>query len=178
MSELKLFSGILPGKIHKPFVFYPHIPMRWLLLDEVLEICPKEFSLTRSHVPSAPFSPEVLMLEMMAQTGGLLFGAMTDFRDDIVFGKVELASFKGPFEPSRPLEIRVSAEDLCQEEAAWFQGRISSEGELLAEARFFLVNAGRLVPGIEQSLTFPKAFLEHFQVRRRIRALPKAGEQL
>ncbi len=150
--------------------------MRWLLLDEVLEICPKEFSLTRSHVPAAPFSPEVLMLEMMAQTGGLLFGAQTDFRDDIVFGKVELASFKGPFKPSCPLEIRVTAENLCPEEAAWFNGRITSEGIQLAEARFFLVKAGRLVPGREQSLTFPQAFLEHFQVRQKIRVLPTAGE--
>lgn len=150
--------------------------MRWLLLDEVLEICPKEFSLTRSHVPSAPFSPEVLMLEMMAQTGGLLFGAQTDFRDDIVFGKVELASFRGPFEASRPLEIRVSAEARCPEEAAWFNGRITSEGTLLAEGRFFLVNAGRLIPGREQSLTFPAAFLEHFKVRQKIRVLPSAGE--
>lgn len=151
--------------------------MRWLLLDEVLEIWPKEFSITRSHVPSAPFSPEVLMLEMMAQTGGLLFGAQTDFRDDIVFGKVELASFKGPFKPSCPLEIRVAAEARCPEEAAWFNGRITSEGTLLAQGRFFLVNAGRLIPGREQSLTFPQAFLEHFQVRQKIRMLPAAGEQ-
>lgn len=150
--------------------------MRWLLLDEVLEIRPKEFSLTRSHVPSAPFSPEVLMLEMMAQTGGLLFGAEADFHDDIIFGKVERASFRGPFEPFRPLEIRVTAEDLHPEGAAWFNGRMTSGDTLLAEARFFLVNAGRLIPGREQSLTFPQAFLEHFQVRQKIRMLPAAGE--
>lgn len=145
--------------------------MRWLLLDEVLEIRPKEFALTRSRVPSAPFSSEVLMLEMMAQTGGLLLGAESDYRDDVIFGKVEKAVFDGPFKASEPLEIRVTCEDLGPM-GAWFQGEVSSRGALFAESRFFLVNAGRLIQGRDQSLTFPPAFLDHFQVRQKVRSAP------
>lgn len=150
--------------------------MRWLLLDEVLEIRLKEFARTRSHVPAAPFSPEVLLLEMMAQTGGLLFGAEADFQEDVIFGKVERISFKGPFAPDEPLEIRVNSEDL-RSESAWFNGEIFSRGVKRAESRFFLVKAGHLVPGRTQPITFPPAFLEHFQVRQKIRSASPHAEE-
>lgn len=138
--------------------------MRWILLEEVVEILPRQSAVTRSRVPSAPYSPEVLILEMMAQTGGLLLGAESDYRQDIVFGKVEKTSFEGPFKPGATLEIRAVCED-PRPEGAWFQAEVVSDGVKCAEGRFFLVNAGELVPGRPSSITFPESFLNHFDVR-------------
>ncbi len=143
--------------------------MRWILLDEVVEICKGAFALTRSHVPEGPFSVEMILLEMMAQTGGLLLGSSHDFQNDIVFGKVEKSLFHGPFPKGAALEIKaVSTESRA--EGAWFEASIHSSGKLLAESRFFLANAGLLLPERKSSVTFPEPFLNHFHVREKVKS--------
>ena len=68
--------------------------MRWILLDSVELIEKGKMSRTTSRVPpSGPFETEILLIEMMAQTAGLLLGAETDFEHDIIFAKIENAKF-------------------------------------------------------------------------------------
>ncbi len=142
--------------------------MRWILLDEVVEVREGDSALTRARVPAAPFSVEVLLLEMMAQTGGLLLGASHNFQNDVVFGKVESAVFQGPFAQGAPLEISAVSKE-SREEGGWFEAWVSSSGKVLAESRFFLANAGRLMPEQNVSVTFPEPFLQHFRVREKVK---------
>mgnify|MGYP001587170595 CR=1 FL=1 len=145
--------------------------MRWILLDEVVGIEKRKWARTRSRIPSGEFSRELLLLEMMAQTGGLLLGAESDFQDDLIFAKIEKACF---FEKSREMTegeriaIEATSESL-RSEGSWIDSSIEGQEERIAQARLLLVNAGRLIPGFPRSITFPENFLNHFQVRQKVR---------
>ena len=123
---------------------------------------------TRSRVPSAPYSPELLMMEMIAQTGGLLLGAEGNFEEDIVFAKIEQANFEGPFRAGDAIEIEATSDSL-KPEGAWFEGKIRRNDKVVAEARFLLMNVGHLVSGETKSITFHDAFMNHFSVRDKVK---------
>lgn len=142
--------------------------MRWILLDEVLEIQKGVRARTRSRVPGAEFSPEVLLLEMMAQTGGLLLGAENDFKEDVLFAKIESASFPLKGNPGESIEI-LAASDHLRPEGSWMEARVQNARGTLAQAEFMLVNAGALVPGKTASTTFHERFMDYYKVREKIR---------
>ena len=66
--------------------------MRWLLLEKVHSIRKGEKAVASAKVPRAPYSLEVLFIEMMAQTGGLLVGAESNYQKDLIFAKIESAA--------------------------------------------------------------------------------------
>ncbi len=142
--------------------------MRWVLLDEVVEIEKGVQARSRSRVPAAEGNPETLMIEMMAQTGGMLLGAESNFADDVVFTKIESADFDAGFNAGDPLEISARAEGL-RPEGAWFDGEIRSAGGSAAHCRFMLMAVNRLVPGRTESVTFHPAFMNHFHIREKVR---------
>lgn len=142
--------------------------MRWILLDEILEIKKGARAETRSRVPKSEFSQEVLLLEMMAQTGGLLLGAENDFKDDVIFAKIESSLFPLRGNPGEELHIVAIAERL-HPEGSWVEAEVQSARGTLAKAKLMLVNAGALVPGKAESTTFHEAFMKHFKVREKIR---------
>ena len=141
--------------------------MRWLLLDEVTEIRKGRFAKTKSRVPAGA-SPAVLLMEMMAQTGGLLLGAEDDFARDIVFAKIEEADFSPSLKTGDSLEIEASSGDL-RSEGAWLEAAVHSKGGQVARSRFLLVGAGNLRPELGRSVTFHPAFMNHFRVREKVR---------
>ncbi len=144
--------------------------MRWLLLDEVTKIEKKVQASTRSHVPDSPASPELLLIEMMAQTGGLLLGAEKDFQDDFIFAKIDSAQFADSFSAGEKIEVEATSENL-KPEGAWIDGKVrrANDESILASSRFLLMNAGRLVPDQANSITFHEAFMNHFDVRNKVR---------
>jgi len=141
--------------------------MRWLLLDSVHSVEKGKKAKTISKVPKAPYSPEVLFIEMMAQTGGLLVGAESDYKNDIVFAKIEHASFRAVPEAGTPLEIEAVAEGMSPE-GGWLEGVISSAGGVIAKAKILLMSVEKLVPGQPKSITFHDAFMNYFKVRDKI----------
>lgn len=142
--------------------------MRWLLLDEVLAIEKSRLARTRSRVPQAPVSAELLMVEMMAQTGALLLGAEKDFEEDLIFAKIESADFSKDWQIGEGLEIKATSDNL-RPEGAWFDGIVSgARGQLVARGRFLLMNVGRLSPDEKKPVTFHEAFMNHFQVREKV----------
>lgn len=143
--------------------------MRWLLLDEVLEIRKGEEARTLSRVPFGTVSPEILMIEMMAQTGGLLLGAETDFQEDLVIAKIERAVFFPGFRQGDLLTIEARCEEL-RPEGAWIGAHIECSGTRAAECRLLLVNVKRLVPGSPRPVTFHEAYMRHFRIRDRVTA--------
>ena len=142
--------------------------MRWLVLDEVLAIEKKKVARTRSHIPEAPPSSECLIMEMMAQTGGLLLGAETDFKEDVIFAKIERARFYPGFSPGEKIEIGATSENL-RSEGAWFESIVEAQNGKVAESRFLLMNVGSLVPTLHRSVTFHETFMNYFHIREKIR---------
>src|SRR5438105_626043 len=78
--------------------------MRWLWIDRFLKFEPgksaravKNLSLAEEyfadHFPGYPVMPASLILEGLAQTGGILVGEMNDFREKVVLAKVPQARF-------------------------------------------------------------------------------------
>jgi 3-hydroxymyristoyl/3-hydroxydecanoyl-(acyl carrier protein) dehydratase len=141
--------------------------MRWVLLDEVIEIRKGVQVRAKSRVPEAEASPEVLLLEMMAQAGGMLLGAENDYKDDVVFAKIEAASYPLKALPGEAIEIKAVSDSL-RPEGSWIEAEVSSSRGNLAKAKFMLVNAGALVPGKTSSTTFHEAFMKHYKVREKI----------
>jgi len=143
--------------------------MRWLLLDEVVSIEPGVKAQTQSHIPNEDVSPEFLMMEMMAQTGGLLLGAECDFKEDVIFAKIAEANFQSHYQKDERIHIEVSSENL-RAEGAWMDGVITNQSGKVAESRFLLMNVGHLLPDRKTSITFHDAFMNHFCVRDKIKS--------
>lgn len=141
--------------------------MRWLLLDEVVSIQKQNKARVRSRVPEGPVSAEPLLMEMMAQAGGLLLGAETNFNDDIIFAKIENADFFDPC-AGETVEIEAFSESL-RPEGSWIDAAIKTQaGKVVAKARFLLMSVGRLQPGVQEPIVFHEAFMNHFKVREKV----------
>ena len=141
--------------------------MRWLLLDEILSIQKKEVAKAQSRIPQAEYSSELLLVEMMAQTGALLLGAESDFKEDVIFAKIERAEF-GRLLSGEKIEIEAKCENL-RSEGSWFEAQVKSEKGTLAKARFLLMNVGHIIPGSTEPISFHENFMNHFKVREKIK---------
>src|SRR5690349_1247035 len=79
--------------------------MRWIWIDRFVEFhsgksarAVKNLSLAEDHFadhfPGYPVMPPPLMLEGLAQTGGILVGEANDFREKVVLAKIPYARFR------------------------------------------------------------------------------------
>ena len=79
--------------------------MRWIWIDRFVEFqsgksarAVKNLSLAEDHFadhfPGYPVMPAALILEGLAQTGGILVGEVNDFQEKVVLAKVPHATFK------------------------------------------------------------------------------------
>jgi len=104
------------------------IPHRYpfLLLDRVTELTPKETivgfknvtigdNIFQGHFPGHPIYPGVMILEGMAQAGGILaFKSMGDMTEEeaankvVYFMSIDKAKFRKPVTPGDRLEYRIS----------------------------------------------------------------------
>ena len=80
--------------------------MRWIWIDRFVEFksgvsarAVKHWSfaedLFADHFPGFPVVPGCLLLEGLAQTGGILVGEANDFREKVVLAKIPKARFRG-----------------------------------------------------------------------------------
>src|SRR5437588_3405124 len=78
--------------------------MRWIWIDRFLEFesgksakAVKNLTLAEDlfadHFPGYPVMPGSLILEGLAQTGGILVGEAHDFRDKVILAKIPYARF-------------------------------------------------------------------------------------
>ena len=95
--------------------------MRWYWIDRFIEFesgkqakAIKVISLAedhmRDHFPSYPVMPKTLMIEGMAQTGGLLVGEHGSFREKVVLAKIAKAKFYGEAFPGDSLVYTATVE--------------------------------------------------------------------
>jgi 3-hydroxyacyl-[acyl-carrier-protein] dehydratase len=103
--------------------------MRWFWIDRYVEFeagvratAIKAVTLAEEHLhdhfPGAPMMPNSLVLEGLAQTGGLLVSQQHDFTRNVVLAKVSRAKFHLPALPGDTLTYQAKIENLKREGAS------------------------------------------------------------
>ena len=117
--------------------------MRWVWIDKFVDFqsgvraaAIKNVSLAEEHLhdhfPGWPVMPASLIVEGMAQTAGILVGEARKFEEKVILAKVKRASFLKEVRPGDQLRYDAEIEHLTEEAAATV-GRVSLDGDLLAE---------------------------------------------
>lgn len=124
--------------------------MRWIWIDRFLEFNPgksaralKSLSVAEDyfadHFPGYPVMPGSLMLEGLAQTGGILVGDVNDFREKVVLAKIPSVRFHRDVMAGEEVIYEVDLLHL-RTEGASVQGRIKVGDELVGEAEIFFAH--------------------------------------
>lgn len=123
--------------------------MRWMWIDRVVELVPgqrlvavKNVSLAEEHLhdhfaadpslglPASPVMPASLILEGMAQTGGILVGHAEGFREKVILAKIGKAELSRDATPGCTLRYTATVERMDAAGAS-----IRGSVELLDHAR-------------------------------------------
>jgi 3-hydroxyacyl-[acyl-carrier-protein] dehydratase len=124
--------------------------MRWIWIDRMTEFrsgksarAVKNLSLAEDyfadHFPGYPVMPAALILEGLAQTGGLLVGEANQWREKVVLAKVPKAVFHREVPAGSQLAYEAEILHLRPEGAA-VSGRALTDGALVAEAEIFFAH--------------------------------------
>lgn len=130
--------------------------MRWIWIDKFLEfesgkyaVAVKNVTLAEEHVhdhfPGFPMMPECLMIEAMAQTGGILVGQARNFEEKVILAKIKKAVFHHYVVPGDTITLRATIEAVTPE-AASIEGEIRRGDELIAQI-------GMMFSHIDQNLS-------------------------
>ncbi len=122
--------------------------MRWFWIDRFIEFIAGERAVAIKHIalaephlhgylPGYPIMPPSLILEGMAQTGGLLLGERTQFRMRLVLAKVARVRYHDLCRPGDTLRYTAVLERVVAE-GAQIDVKCHCEGQLRAEANLFL----------------------------------------
>ena len=124
--------------------------MRWVWIDRFTEFEPGQSATAVKclshaeghyveHFPGYPVMPAALILEGLAQTGGILVGEVNDFREKVVLAKIPTAKFHRDAVPGEMLTYAVRMLDL-KPQGAVVGGRVTCGQELVAEAEIFFAH--------------------------------------
>ncbi|MCK9529721.1 MAG: 3-hydroxyacyl-ACP dehydratase FabZ [Gammaproteobacteria bacterium] len=127
-----------------------HLPHRYpfLLIDRVLECQPGERIVAiknvtvnepifTGHFPGRPIFPGVLIMEALAQAGGILAFRTTETKPDgrtlFYYAGIDNCRFKQPVLPGD--QLRLEVEILKAKRTIWkFKGEAKVDGKIVAEA--------------------------------------------
>jgi len=138
--------------IHTTAEIQALIPHRWpiLLVDRIIEYDPEAKRIVgikgvtatewwaQGHFPGLPVMPGVLIVEALAQTGGLLMSKSWDVDPEgkiILFMSVDNCRFRHPVRPGDVLRAEVSVLR-ARGDVVKFRGRGMVGDKLAAEAEF------------------------------------------
>jgi 3-hydroxyacyl-[acyl-carrier-protein] dehydratase len=127
--------------------------MRWIHIDRITEIqtgksckAVKNVSLGEDylsdHFPSYPVRPPSLIIEGMAQTGGILVGHAQGFREKIILAKIQKASFYRSVMPGDQITFEARVEEM-HAEGSRITGKAWVAEELMADIALMYVNLKR-----------------------------------
>jgi 3-hydroxyacyl-[acyl-carrier-protein] dehydratase len=124
--------------------------MRWIWIDRFVDFqsgkwarAVKNLSLAEDyfgdHFPGYPVMPAVLVLEGLAQTGGILVGEANNFHEKVVLAKVPRAVFHREMLAGEQLIYEAQIQTL-RPEGASVQGRVLVGGQVTVEAEIFFAH--------------------------------------
>src|SRR5262245_46272608 len=127
--------------------------MRWLWIDRFVDFQSKKSAravknLSRAedvfaaHFPGWPVMPASLILEGLAQTGGILVGEANEFREKVILAKISKARFHREAMAGEQLTYDVELLMLGTE-GATIKGTVSSGGAAVAEAEIMFAHLDR-----------------------------------
>jgi len=119
--------------------------MRWIHIDDILELkkgeyaravktVPSDADYLEYHYPGFPIMPHSLLIESMAQTAGILVGKSVDFKKDVILAKIDRAEFFAITRPGDRLVIDARVEEM-REEGASVECRLSCGDRAVARSR-------------------------------------------
>jgi len=124
--------------------------MRWIWIDRFTEFTSgksaravKNLSLAEDyfadHFPGYPVMPACLILEGLAQTGGILVGEAKQFQEKVVLAKVSKVVFHREAVAGQTLTY--DAEILVlRDEGASIEAKAAADGQLVCEAQIFFAH--------------------------------------
>ena len=124
--------------------------MRWIWIDRFVEFhsgksarAVKNLSRAEDyfadHFPGWPVMPGTLMLEGLAQAGGILVGEANQFREKVVLAKVPKAVFRREATAGEQLTYDVELLHL-RPEGASVAGKVHVNGDVVVEAEIFFAH--------------------------------------
>ncbi len=124
--------------------------MRWIWFDRFVEFhsgksarAVKNLSRAEDHFaehfPGYPVMPAALILEGLAQTGGILVGEINDFREKVILAKIPRAAFHREMLAGEQMIYDVELLHV-REEGASVSGRVLVDGTVTAEAEIFFAH--------------------------------------
>ena len=133
--------------------------MRWFWIDKFVEfvsgrraVAVKAVSYAEEEVPeymfASPLMPASLIIEGLAQTGGLLVGELSGFRDRVVLAKLGKACFHSFAEPGDILRYTADLIDL-RPGGAIVNATAHRGDELLGEAEIVFARLDDRFAGVE-----------------------------
>ena len=145
--------------------------MRWIFVDRFIKLekgkyakAIKNVSMGEDHLhdhfPSFPVMPNSLIIEALAQTGGVLAGYSHDFKNMVILAKIERATFHEMITPGDQLTLEVEIlED--REEGCRVAGRASANGKRVADASILFANldSSEVDVNAPDNFVFTKQFL-------------------
>ena len=126
--------------------------MRWFWIDHFTEFVSGQRATAlkcvslgedhlHDHLPGYPIMPSSLVIEGLAQAGGLLVSEHYGFKELVVLGKVSRANFHGHVRPGQMLAYRIEVDSLRPDGAAVI-ATAHVGGRLHAESQLFFARMG------------------------------------
>jgi len=124
--------------------------MRWVWIDRFTEFIPGKSATAikclshaedhfAEHFPGYPVMPATLILEGLAQTGGILVGEVNQFREKVVLAKIPSAKFHRDVMAGEVLTYSVKMIDL-RPEGAVVEGHVTCSGLPVADVEIFFAH--------------------------------------
>lgn len=156
--------------------------MRWIWIDKFVEFRSGEFAKAvknvsaaedqlRDHLPGYPLMPLSLVIEGMAQTGGILVGETTGFNDLIVLAKLSRVDFHDTAIPGDQLTYEARIVELRDEGAVVnTEAFVNAKPLATAEIVFGRIDrsAGGVADANERYRTFRQDLFEVLGVPQRV----------
>jgi 3-hydroxyacyl-[acyl-carrier-protein] dehydratase len=124
--------------------------MRWIWIDRFVSFesgksatAVKNLSLAEDHFaehfPGYPVMPAPLILEGLAQTGGILVGEANNFSKNVVLAKIPKAAFRRDAVPGETLTYATTLQQLS-DIGGLVSGTVHVGDELIGEAEIFFAH--------------------------------------
>jgi 3-hydroxyacyl-[acyl-carrier-protein] dehydratase len=153
--------------------------MRWIWIDKFVEfergrraVAIKNVTLAEDHlhdhVPGYPVHPPTLMIEGMAQTGGVLVGEAFDFKEKVVLAKVTRATFYRHVIPGDQIRLEARVMGEVRLEGASIEGTITRNGDLVAEIEMMFAHLDQSRAPLEtgdENFVFNEDFIRMLRMR-------------
>ena len=145
--------------------------MRWIWIDKFEEfnsgknaVAVKNVTLAEEHLhdhfPGFPIMPECLMIEAMAQTGGILVGETKNFEEKVILAKIKKVAFFDYVRPGDTIKLYAEIESIAPE-AAGIAGKITCGEKLIAEISLMFSHIDQNISGKkfpEENFVFTDTF--------------------